>query len=449
MQSNEQALAENRLKRLILDFIHSESFSGIFLLFCAAVAMIVANSPLSEGYFALWNTPMGITLGDHFMGMSLHHWINDVLMSFFFLMVGLEIKRELLFGELAGIKRAAFPAIAALGGMIVPGIIYALFNFGTPSAHGFGIPMATDIAFALGVLLLLGDKVSLALKVFLVSLAVVDDLGAVVVIAIFYTEDLQILWLLSSLVILAGLVGLNKLGVRSLLPYAILGVLLWMTVHNCGIHATIAAVALAFTIPVAPKLQSDSFLQEARGLLDEFLSHDKNRENLLLANEQVHSIEMLAKQSKSVQSPLVRLEHALHPWSAYLIMPLFAFANAGVALGGDIHFDIDGVMPGIMLGLMVGKPIGILGLTFIAEKLGLAARPNGVMWIDILGAGMLAGIGFTMSIFITNLAFTNPEATDVAKISILMASLLAGIIGAFFISMRCRFKKKACCNTQS
>lgn len=449
MQSNEQALAENRLKRLILDFIHSESFSGIFLLFCAAVAMIVANSPLSEGYFALWNTPMGITLGDHFMGMSLHHWINDVLMSFFFLMVGLEIKRELLFGELAGIKRAAFPAIAALGGMIVPGIIYALFNFGTPSAHGFGIPMATDIAFALGVLLLLGDKVSLALKVFLVSLAVVDDLGAVVVIAIFYTEDLQILWLLSSLVILAGLVGLNKLGVRSLLPYAILGVLLWMTVHNCGIHATIAAVALAFTIPVAPKLQSDSFLQEARGLLDEFLSHDKNRENLLLANEQVHSIETLAKQSKSVQSPLVRLEHALHPWSAYLIMPLFAFANAGVALGGDIHFDIDGVMPGIMLGLMVGKPIGILGLTFIAEKLGLAARPNGVMWIDILGAGMLAGIGFTMSIFITNLAFTNPEATDVAKISILMASLLAGIIGAFFISMRCRFKKKACCNTQS
>lgn len=205
MQSNEQALAENRLKRLILDFIHSESFSGIFLLFCAAVAMIVANSPLSEGYFALWNTPMGITLGDHFMGMSLHHWINDVLMSFFFLMVGLEIKRELLFGELAGIKRAAFPAIAALGGMIVPGIIYALFNFGTPSAHGFGIPMATDIAFALGVLLLLGDKVSLALKVFLVSLAVVDDLGAVVVIAIFYTEDLQILWLLSSLAIPASI----------------------------------------------------------------------------------------------------------------------------------------------------------------------------------------------------------------------------------------------------
>ena len=433
-------------KEVFLNFVRSESFGGIFLFFCAVIAMIVANSPLAEGYFHLWHVNMGFFIGQTFIGMSLHHWINDVLMAFFFLMVGLEIKRELLFGELAGVKRAAFPAIAALGGMIAPGIIYSLFNIGTPSAHGFGIPMATDIAFALGVLLMLGDRVSLALKVFLVSLAVVDDLGAVVVIAIFYTEDLQILWLLASLVVLGGLIGLNKMGVRALLPYLVLGVLLWLTVHNCGIHATIAAVALAFTIPVKPKLESASFAKEADELLKYFVAQDKERVSLLLLNEQVHSIEHLVKDSKSVQSPLVRLEHALSPWSAYLIMPLFAFANAGVAINGNVPFGIDGVMPGVMLGLILGKPIGILGLTYIAEKIGIAARPQGVMWIDILGAGMLAGIGFTMSMFITNLAFTHPEATDVAKISILVASLLAGIIGAFFLAMRSRFKKKkACC----
>lgn len=450
-ENQDYASGNGGIKALLLNFIHSQSFSGIFLFFCAVVAMISANSALSESYFHLWHTEIGFFIGETFIGMSLHHWINDVLMSFFFLMVGLEIKRELLFGELAGIKRAAFPAIAALGGMIIPALVYVLFNFGTDSAHGFGIPMATDIAFALGVLLLLGDKVSLALKVFLVSLAVVDDLGAVAVIAIFYTEDLQTLWLLYSVVILGLLVGLNKMGVRSLFPYAILGVLLWITVHNCGIHATIAAVALAFTIPVKPKIESENFAQEAKELLERFLSHDKERANLLLASEQVHSVELLSKHSKSVQSPLVRLEHALHPWSAYFIMPVFAFANAGVAISSNIHFDIDGVLPGIMLGLIVGKPVGILGLTYLAEKMGIASRPEGVMWIDILGAGMLAGIGFTMSIFITNLAFTNPEATDVAKIAILSASLLAGALGYFFISIRCRFKKKkeACCTIKS
>ncbi|MGP1450783.1 MAG: sodium/proton antiporter NhaA [Wolinella sp.] len=446
MTKSQDLVEKSGIKDLIFSFIKSESFSGIFLFTCAVVAMIIANSPLAESYFHLWHVSMGITIGETFVGMSLHHWINDVLMSFFFLMVGLEIKRELLFGELAGIKRAAFPAIAALGGMIAPGIIYSIFNIGTSSSHGFGIPMATDIAFALGVILMLGDRVSLALKVFLVSLAVVDDLGAVVVIAIFYTDGLQIAWLLASVAILGGLIGLNKIGVRSLLPYAILGILLWITVHNCGVHATIAAVALAFTIPVKPKIETVNFAKEASELLERFLNYDKERENVLLASEQLHSVENLTKHSKSVQSPLVRLEHALSPWSAYVIMPLFAFANAGVAISSNINLNIDGVLPGIMLGLIVGKPIGILGLTYISEKIGIAARPQGVMWIDVLGAGMLAGIGFTMSIFITNLAFTNPEATDVAKISILTASLLAGVFGSIFLIIRSKIiRKKSCC----
>lgn len=430
---------------IIIDFIRSESFGGIFLCFCAFVAMVVANSPLSDRYFEIWEIPFGFTFGTSFVGMSLHYWINDVLMSFFFLMVGLEIKRELLYGELAGIKRAAFPAIAALGGMIVPAAIYLLFNIGTRSAHGFGIPMATDIAFALGVLLLLGNRVSLALKVFLVSLAVVDDLGAVLVIAIFYTDALNLMWFGYAGVTFVILMGLNKLGVRSLIPYLILGVLLWIFIHNSGIHATIAAVALAFTIPAKPKLTVSDFVRDNKRILDHFCENEGRRAKDILTNDQIHHITDLGEKSKAVKGPLIRLEHALHPFSAYLIMPLFAFANAGVAITSDIHFDVDGVMPGIFLGLLLGKPLGILGLTYLAERFGLAARPQGVMWIDILGAGMLAGIGFTMSMFITNLAFDSIEATNVAKLAILVASLTAGILGALFISMRCRFKKKGTC----
>ncbi|MDD6055488.1 MAG: Na+/H+ antiporter NhaA [Helicobacteraceae bacterium] len=415
----------------------SESFAGVLLLCCAILAMIVANSPLGDSYAALWKSKLGFTFNDVFIGMSLEHWINDVLMAFFFLVVGLEIKREVLFGELAGFKRAALPIIAALGGMVGPGIIYYSLNAGTPSETGFGIPMATDIAFALGVLSVLGKRVSISVKVFLVSLAVADDLGAIIVIALFYSSGISFAWLAVAFSIVAVLFALNKIGVKALTPYMILGVLLWIAVHNCGIHATIAAVALAFTIPVAPKIDTINFLDKVKIMLEHF----KKSENygILLQSEQVHALHTFNKMRKEVQNPLLRLEHALAPYSSFLIMPIFAFANAGVTIGDNIDFSVDYIFFGILFGLVLGKPLGIFSFTFLAEKLGIAARPKGVSWIEIFGAGALGGIGFTMSMFVTNLAFSGEHAliaTDVAKISILIASLSAGILGAIFFLVR-------------
>ena len=417
----------------------SESFAGILLLCCAVLAMIVANSPLSDAYAGLWKTQFGFSVNGTFIGMSLEHWINDVLMAFFFLVVGLEIKREVLFGELAGFKRAALPIIAALGGMVGPGLIYFALNGGTASEHGFGIPMATDIAFALGVLSTLGKRVSVSVKVFLVSLAVADDLGAIIVIALFYSSGIALEWLLVSAGIVVVLIILNKMGVKALTPYMVLGVFLWIAVHNCGVHATIAAVMLAFTIPVAPRIDTLSFMEKLKKIVSHFQEAETKKDGILLQNEQLEALHHLSKDKNAVQNPLLRLEHALAPYSNYLIMPIFAFANAGVTIGSNIDFGVDYVFLGIFLGLVVGKPIGIFTFTFIAEKLGIAARPTGVSWVEIFGAGTLGGIGFTMSMFVTNLAFSGEHAliaTDVAKISILIASLSAGILGSIFFLVR-------------
>lgn len=421
--------------KLISSFFHNEAAGGILLFICALLAMIVANSPLKDYYFDFWQLSFGVKIGEYFIGMNLHHWLNDVFMSIFFLIVGLEIKREFLFGELVGFKKAAFPVLAALGGMIVPGIIYFSLNFGTPSQNGFGIPMATDIAFALGVMMLLGKRVPIALKVFLVTLAVADDLGAIIVIGVFYTSDFNVMWFLISLAMLAILIVLNKKDVRILTPYLILGVVLWIAVHNTGIHATIAAVALAFTIPVRAKMDSKEFASKiSETFVPLFLEKEKDRENILLHHEQLETLQSIKKHSKNVQNPLLRLEHALAPWSSFLIMPLFGFANAGVTITSDIDFGIDAIMLGIILGLVVGKPIGILIFTFLCHKLKIAQKPDSVSWINILGAGMLAGIGFTMSIFVSNLAFgDNVVSTNLSKLSILIASSLAGIIGSLFL----------------
>ena len=431
--------SQNSLIAFFSKITKSESFAGILLLCCAVLAMIVANSPWGDSYAALWKTKFGFDVNGVFIGMSLEHWINDVLMAFLFLVVGLEIKREVLFGELAGFKRAALPIIAALGGMIGPGIIYFTLNAGTPSEHGFGIPMATDIAFALGVLSALGKRVSISVKVFLVSLAVADDLGAIIVIALFYSSGISFEWLAVAVGIVAVLVVLNKAGIKALTPYMILGVLLWIAVHNCGVHATIAAVVLAFTIPVAPKIDTLTFMEKIKTMIKDFQESEKQKDGILLQSEQVEALYHIAKHKNAVQNPLLRLEHALAPYSNYLIMPIFAFANAGVSIGSNIDFGIDHVFLGIFFGLVVGKPLGIFTFTFLAEKLGIAARPKGATWVEIFGAGALGGIGFTMSMFVTNLAFSGEHAlvaTDVAKISILIASLSAGILGSIFFFVR-------------
>lgn len=425
----------NKISETLSNFIQAESFSGIFLFFCALSAMVVANSPLSHIYKEFWEQPFGFSFAGGFYGFSIHDWINDVLMSIFFLMVGLEIKRELLFGDLSGFQKAAFPVIGAIGGMIVPGLIYYALNVNTPSYHGFGIPMATDIAFALGVILLLGKRVPLALKVFLVTLAVADDLGAIAVIAIFYPspEGLHLSFLLMAVGIIGILSFLNYIGVRHLGIYIGIGIILWFCVHHGGIHATIAAVALAFCIPVKPKIESKEFIEVVQQMIKIFANKDKERKNILLDAEQMSAIDSVGRDFVKVQNPLLRLEHALQPLCAFIIMPLFAFANAGVDIRGEVNFHIDHIMLGIMLGLVVGKPVGILGLTFLCEKCKIAARPEGVTWSHIFGAGMLAGIGFTMSMFVSNLAFDDIYSTDVSKIAILLASSIAGILGSLFL----------------
>lgn len=416
-----------RVKKMI----HQESFGGIFLFICAVLAMMVANSPWKEAYFSLWHQKFGFLIGEKFIGLDLHLWINDVLMSLFFLMVGLEIKREFLFGGLAGFKKAAFPAIAAFGGMIVPAGIYLVLNLGGPTAHGFGIPMATDIAFALGVVLLLGHRVPPALKLFLVTLAVVDDLGAIVVIAFFYSSGISFFWLACSALIVGILIFLNYCNVRSIAPYLILGVVLWLFVHESGIHATISAVVLAFCIPVTSKSTKEEFMEVIQKNMGYFTS--TKQENLLLHEQQIHSLHKIKKGIASVQNPLLRIEHTLHSWSKFFIMPLFAFANAGVTLNGGIDLSASHLIYGIAFGLIVGKPIGILLLTFLCEKIGIASRPAGLSWGAIFGAGILAGIGFTMSMFVSNLAFDLPMYAEIAKVAILASSLVAGILGSLFL----------------
>ncbi|MCE3038442.1 sodium/proton antiporter NhaA [Helicobacter anatolicus] len=423
------------LEKLFLRFLKSETFGGVCLFVSMVLALIVANSNLSDWYFELWEKEFGFGFGDKFFGFSIHEWINDVLMSFFFLMVGLEIKREFLLGELSGIQKAAFPVIAAIGGMVVPGLIYFTFNAGTDSVFGFGIPMATDIAFALGVILMLGKRVPFALKVFLVTLAVVDDLGAIIVIAVFYTSQIYWNYLLIAVGIIALLIFLNKMGIKNLIPYLILGVFLWVVVHHSGIHATIAAVLLAFCVPLQPKEKRAAFVNFFKETLDKIYNKTD------LKNE-TKIVKTLYKRSIATQSPLERLEHILHPWSAYFIMPLFAFANAGVNISGNIDFTIDHIFFGVLLGLFIGKPVGIFVVTFVFEKLGIIKKPQDVAWFHIFSAGVLAGIGFTMSIFVSNLAFENLEAIELAKIAILLASFLSAITGSCLLFLFNKIKNK-------
>ncbi|WP_104698065.1 MULTISPECIES: sodium/proton antiporter NhaA [unclassified Helicobacter] len=427
------------LGSMLLSFIRSETFSGIFLFISMVLALLTANSSFAEQYFSFWHYDFGFTFNDYFIGFDIQHWVNDVLMSFFFLMVGLEIKREFLIGELSGLQKAIFPVVAAIGGMIVPALIYISLNVGTNSIHGFGIPMATDIAFALGIILMLGKKIPSSLKVFLVTLAVVDDLGAVIVIAIFYTNEIFWSYLALSLGIVALLILLNKMGVKNLVPYLLLGVVLWIFVHKSGVHSTVSAVILAFCIPLkarGSKVDLLAFLRDGMDKIYQKYSGDQ------WGDKPKKALKTLYKQSKDFQSPLEVLEHKLHPWSAYFIMPLFAFANAGVNISNSINFGIDHIFLGVLLGLFLGKPMGILFATYICSKLKIATKPSELSWTHILGAGILSGIGFTMSIFVSNLAFDNQQSVEIAKIAVLLASLLSAIVGSSLLILFNKLKTK-------
>ena len=420
-----------RFLRPFQRFAHTESSGGIVLLIATVVALIWANSPWWETYHHLWETPMEFAFGGVQMEMSLHHFINDGLMVVFFFMVGLEIKREILVGELASPRAAALPIAAAIGGMVVPAVLYASLNAGGIGAAGWGIPMATDIAFALGVLALMGPRVPLGLKVFLAALAIVDDLGAVLVIALFYTAELNLVALGLGAVILAALVLLNMSGARHPGSYTVLGLLLWVAFLSSGVHATIAGVLLAMTIPARTRLDTDEFLQVGRSYLDEFERSGVEGKGVLTNHEQQAAIQALENSCEAAQAPLQRIEHDLQLWVAFGIIPLFALANAGVHLNVDFASALSNpVTLGVILGLVVGKPIGITLLAWAAVRMGMAALPHSVRWGQIHAVSWLGGIGFTMSLFVANLAFGEGSALlDAAKIGVLTASVIAATVG--------------------
>jgi NhaA family Na+:H+ antiporter len=439
MNNNQTKSPIEKILNPIQEFMHAETSGGIVLIICTIIALIWANSPFADSYFHLWHTYITFDFGGFVLKHSLHHWINDGLMVIFFFVVGLEIKRELLAGELSSAKKAALPVAGALGGMILPAIIYFSLNAGKEGVAGWGIPMATDIAFVVGIMALLGPKFPFSLKIFILALAIVDDIGAVLVIAIFYTAEISF----SALVIAAGilllLIAFNRLGVRSLIVYTIAGVALWLAFLESGVHATVAGVLLAFTIPVSSRINTKKFTTETKELLDEFDKSGEHGENVLTNESRLVIVQSIESNCEKILTPLQRFEHLLHPWVAFFIMPVFALANAGVSVGGDfVNSILNPISLGIILGLFFGKQLGIFFFSFIAIKAGLASKPEGVNYTKMYGAGILAGIGFTMSLFIANLAFPSEELLNVAKVGVLIASLISGIVGFIVVKIGLR-----------
>lgn len=411
-------------------FTRTESAGGIVLLFCTIIALVWANSPLGEGYFHLWEQEIGVQLAGELYNMSLHAFINDGLMVIFFFLVGLEIKREMLVGELASLRKATLPLAAALGGMLVPAAIYVLLNFGREGVHGWGVPMATDIAFALGILALMGPGIPGSLRVFLAALAIADDLGAVLVIALFYSDDIRLGALLGGGIVLLLMIGANRLHVRHPFTYLAFGIALWLAFLTSGVHATVAGVLAAMTIPTGSRIDSRAFLNRSQWLLREFEQEGVEGAPGLNSHRQHDLIQSLEDACEKAEAPLQRIEHDLQLWVAFGIIPLFALANAGVALGGNLISAFENpVTLGVVLGLVIGKPLGITLFAWGAVKAGLARLPSGVSWAAIHGVSWLGGIGFTMSLFIGNLAFGESVLLDDAKIGVLTASVLAGVVG--------------------
>jgi NhaA family Na+:H+ antiporter len=379
-------VVQRKLSITFKDFFDSEKSSGILLIICTVVSLLITNSVLGPNYLSMWQLYVG--------GLSVEHWINDALMAIFFLLIGLELVREMKVGELSEIKNALLPIFAAIGGIAVPALIHFSFNRGTPTQAGIGIPMATDIAFALGVLALLGSRVPASLKIFLTALAVIDDLGAIIVIAVFYTAELSTAYLFGAMIVFGGLILLKKTGVVRLTPYLLGGALMWFFMLKSGVHATIAGVLLAFTIPFSAKEDDE-------------------------------------------ESPSHKLEHFLHKPVAFVILPIFALCNTGIVIGADALQNLTTAnSSGIIAGLLIGKPIGITLLCFIVVSLGICRLPLDLNWKHVFGAGVLGGIGFTMSIFITNLAFTGETGViNTSKMAILLASLAAGTIGFLWLKV--------------
>ncbi len=418
------------------EFIHRQTTSGLLLMIMAVLALILANSPLAYIYQQIQHIDIGLSVGSWSIENSLHHWVNDGLMALFFFVVGLELKREIMVGELANPRQAALPIVAAIGGMVVPALIYFALNPEGDAARGWGIPMATDIAFALGAIALLARRVPKALITFLVALAIVDDLGAVMVIAVFYTETLSIDALLAVAAIFAMLMVLNIAGVRKILPYFILSIFLWYAMYLSGVHATLAGVLGAFSVPARPKYNPDRFSQQVSELMQRFNDSHVSGQSIMTNDKLRAIVQTLGNGIHEVEAPLQRLEHAWHLPVAYLVIPIFALFNAGIPLNlsGFGETLMHPVTMGVSVGLIAGKVIGIAGSCWIALKLNIGVLPAETRFTQIIGVSLLGGIGFTMSIFIAELGFIHqPELLLMAKTGILFASLVAGMTGFIWL----------------
>ena len=422
-------------------FLRVEAASGIVLLVAAVVAMIWANSAWDDAYFDLWHTEVFVDANIFSLDLDLREWVNEGLMTLFFFLMGLEIKRELVHGELSSPRRALLPAAGALGGTIAPALIYTAFNGGGEGARGWGIPMATDIAFAVGVLSLLGSRIPFSIKVFLLALAIADDIGAIIVIAVFYSSGIDYLALGLAVAALAAILTMNRAGVRNVEVYTVMGAVLWLTLLESGVHATISGVVLGLMTPATSFYGRATFIEDAEDLVNRFRAAQQSGDEEL----QRGILLQMEDLSQGTEAPLDRLERALHPWVSFLVVPLFALANAGVHISGDVADAAveSSISQGVLIGLVVGKPAGIFLLAWLAVKLRLCDMPAGATWVQILGIGMLGGIGFTVALLITDLAFDSEALIEEAKLGVLAASIVAGVLGFAFLWVTTRNRPTA------
>lgn len=424
--------ARRRLLQPFREFVELQASGGILLLAASIIALIWANSPAAPSYEALRHGEIGFSLGFFELFKPAELWINDGLMAIFFLLVGLEIKREVIVGELSTLKKAALPIAAAFGGMVVPALIFLSLNLKSGYANAWAVPMATDIAFSLGILAMMGSRIPIGLKVFLTALAIVDDIGAVLVIALFYSASLNMAALYVALGCMIVLFILNYSDVRQLSVYLLVGVILWVAMLKSGIHATVAGVLLAATIPARTRINAGDFLRRTRRLVDDFDRYGSDDEDVLLSEQRQGVLRGIEVACEQMQMPLQRLEHNLHPYVTYLIVPIFALANAGVAIPALGELASPACI-GVILGLVVGKPLGIAGFSWIACRMKVASLPKGLTWGQIWGVGCLGGIGFTMALFIAGMAVKD-TMLDTLKLCILLGSAVAGVLGWIVLS---------------
>jgi NhaA family Na+:H+ antiporter len=432
----DRQLVADQIFRPFQRFFRKEAASSILLIAATIMALIWTNSQIGETYHSFWHTEVSFAFGQFHISKTLVHWINDGLMSLFFFTVGLEIKREILVGELATPKKALLPVIAALGGMIVPGLIYAILNIGSPTISGWGVPVATDIAFALGAVAVFGRRLPVGLRIFLAAFAIADDLGAVVIIAIFYTKEIVWSYLIVSLLFVLGLAVANFLWIRWTLIYATLGLAVWFFVLGSGVHPTIAGVVVSLFVPARGRYDTDNFLQNVNKIMEKFECEEQScGYSILLNEEHMHAVQALELACHDVETPLQRLMHALHPWVAFLILPFFAMGNTGLTFHGMVFSEMvsNPVILGIVFGLVFGKPLGVMLFSYLSVKTGIASLPQEVRWTHIFGGAMLGGIGFTMSLFLADLSFSDPQILNYSRIAILVGSVLSAAVGMSFL----------------